>query len=148
VEKLSSGDYEVVAIDETLSRSNLGKLKAGDAINLERCLRIGDRLDGHIVQGHVDETAICKNILNSNGSWVYTFSINTASAGSIVEKGSVCVNGVSLTVVEAGDDFFSVAIIPYTFENTNFKFLRQGDLVNIEYDVIGKYVQRMMKVRN
>lgn len=147
VEKLSSQFYEVVAIDETLIRSNLGQLRAGDSVNLERCLKIGDRLDGHIVQGHVDETAACKEIVNSNGSWLYTFSINPSSAGAIVQKGSVCVNGVSLTVVEAGKDFFSVAIIPFTFENTNFKFIRKGDQVNIEYDVIGKYVQRMVSSR-
>jgi riboflavin synthase len=144
VEKLSPAFYEVVAIDETLQRSNLGKINSGDVVNLERCLRIGDRLDGHMVQGHVDETATCKGIENKNGSWIFTFNINDSSATSIVEKGSVCVNGVSLTVVEAGKDFFSVAIIPYTFENTNFRLLREGDVVNIEYDVIGKYVQRIM----
>jgi len=147
VEKLSPGEYEVVAIEETLLRSNLGKLNLGDAVNLERCLKIGDRLDGHMVQGHVDETAICTGIDNRQGSWLFTFSISKTSAGLIVQKGSVCVNGVSLTVVEAGSDFFSVAIIPYTYENTNFKFLRSGDMVNIEYDVIGKYVQRMMENR-
>jgi len=147
VEKLSAEHYEVVAIEETLQRSNLGKLNTGDAVNLERCLKIGDRLDGHIVQGHVDETAFCKKIENKEGSWLFTFSINIASASSIVEKGSVSVNGVSLTVVEAGKDFFSVAIIPYTFENTTFRFLRAGDMVNIEYDVIGKYVQRIMDNR-
>jgi len=147
VEKLSAGHYEVVAIEETLQRSNLGKLNPGDVVNLERCLKIGDRLDGHIVQGHVDETAICKKIENKQGSWLFTFDIGADSAGSIVQKGSVSVNGVSLTVVEAGKDFFSVAIIPYTFENTNFRFLRTGDMVNIEYDVIGKYVQRIMDTR-
>ena len=147
VEKISNTYYEVVAIDETLHRSNLGSLKRGDAINLERCLKIGDRLDGHMVQGHVDETAVCKNISNANGSWLYTFNMNPASSGSIVQKGSICVNGVSLTVVEAGKDFFSVAIIPYTFENTNFKNLRSEDAVNIEYDVIGKYVHRILDSR-
>jgi len=147
VEKLSADGYDVVAIDETLRRSNLGNLKPGDSVNLERCLKIGDRLDGHMVQGHVDETAVCKSTENRQGSWIFTFSIQTSSANSIVPKGSVCVNGVSLTVVEAGRDFFSVAIIPFTFEHTNFNSIREGDTVNIEYDVIGKYVQRMMENR-
>jgi riboflavin synthase len=147
VEKHSPQHYEVVAIEETLLRSNLGKLKSGDAVNLERCLKIGDRLDGHMVQGHVDETGICKSVENRNGSWLFTFGIQKASANSIVPKGSVCVNGVSLTIVEAGNDFFSVAIIPYTFDHTNFNALREGEVVNIEYDVIGKYVQRMIGSR-
>jgi riboflavin synthase len=147
IEKLSTDAYEVVAIDETLRRSNLGKLNPGDSVNLERCLKIGDRLDGHMVQGHVDETAKCTQIDDNNGSWLFTFSISKMSSGLIVQKGSVCINGVSLTVVEAGNDFFSVAIIPFTYENTNFRFLRSGDIVNIEYDVIGKYVQRMLENR-
>jgi riboflavin synthase len=147
VEKITAGSYEVVAIDETLRRSNLGKLAAGNSVNLERCLKIGDRLDGHMVQGHVDETAVCRSVENKNGSWLFSFTINSASSKFLVEKGSVCVNGVSLTVVEAGSDFFSVAIIPYTFENTNFRFLEKGHVVNIEFDVIGKYVERMLRTR-
>jgi len=147
VEKILNGSYEVVAIEETLRRSNLGNLTAGDAVNLERCLRIGDRLDGHMVQGHVDETATCNAVEEKNGSWLFTFQLNSPT-NLIVEKGSVCVNGVSLTVVEAGNDFFSVAIIPYTFENTNFRSLKAGGLVNVEFDVIGKYVQRMLGNRN
>ena len=147
VEKISGDFYEVVAIDETLHRSNLGMLSAGQQINLERCLRAGDRLDGHMVQGHVDETAVCKTIEDKKGSWLFSFQLNPSYADAIVEKGSVCVNGVSLTVVEAGKDFFSVAIIPYTFEHTNFKFLKPGDKVNIEFDVIGKYVKRILENR-
>src|SRR5436190_5946725 len=125
VEKISGPGYEVVAIEETLRRSNLGDLKAGDRINLERCMKIGDRLDGHFVQGHVDETAECSSIEDRQGSRLYTFRLQHPTP-LIVGKGSVCVNGVSLTVVEAGADFFSVAIIPYTFEHTNFKSLATG----------------------
>ncbi|CAN5497761.1 riboflavin synthase [soil metagenome] len=148
VEKISGEIYEVVAIDETLQRSNLGQLNTGDLVNLERCLRIGDRLDGHLVQGHVDETAICKSVIDQSGSWLFTFQLNSASAIYVVEKGSVCINGVSLTVVQAGKDFFSVAIIPYTFEHTTFHSLKAGDNVNLEFDIVGKYVQRMMGNRN
>ena len=108
-------------------------------------MRIGDRLDGHMVQGHVDETAVCKSVEDKNGSWLFTIQLNSSSGNLIVEKGSICVNGVSLTVVEAARDFFSVAIIPYTFENTNFKFLKSGDTVNLEFDIIGKYVQRILE---
>ena len=146
VEKVSGQEYEVVAIEETLLRSNLGQLKTGDKVNLERCLKIGDRLDGHFVQGHVDETAVCSSVQDREGSWLYTFRLQSPS-DLIVEKGSVCVNGVSLTVVDAGQDFFSVAVIPYTFEHTNFKSLVEGSKVNLEYDVIGKYVKRMVAGR-
>lgn len=148
VEHTRRDHYEVVAIEETLQRSNLGQLQTGDVVNLERCMKIGDRLDGHLVQGHVDETAVCKSAEDKNGSWLFSFSLNPESKGLIVEKGSVCVNGVSLTVVEAASNYFSVAIIPYTFENTGFKFLRAGDIVNLEFDVIGKYVQRMLNARS
>ena len=148
VTKISGDEYEVVAIEETISKTNLGSLKVGDEINLERSMKLGDRIDGHIVQGHVDETAVCKNVADANGSSVFTFEYNTESANVTVEKGSVCVNGVSLTVVESGKNFFSVCIIPYTFENTNFHSLKKGDAVNLEFDVIGKYVSRLMKERN
>lgn len=144
VEKISSAYYEVVAIEETIQRSNLRQLLPGMRVNLERCLKIGDRLDGHMVQGHVDETAVCENIEDKNGSWIYKFRIKSSSGNLIVEKGSISVNGVSLTVAEAGEYFFSVAIIPYTFEHTNFHSMIPGDQVNLEYDIIGKYVQRMM----
>ncbi len=145
--------YSVVCIEETLLKTNLGKLKVGDEINLERSLKIGDRLDGHFVQGHVDETALCKNIEEKNGSWIFSFELNSSSTKLIVEKGSICINGVSLTVVSApgsppwGESegaSFSVAIIPYTFEHTNFHSLKKGDAVNIEFDVLGKYVQRIL----
>ncbi len=149
VEKISAENYEVVAIAETLERSNLGNLKAGDFVNLERCLKIGDRLDGHMVQGHVDEMAVCKSVENKNGSWLFTFQLNTTSSAElIVEKGSVSINGVSLTVVEAGKDYFSIAIIPYTFENTIFQYITTGTKVNIEFDIIGKYVKRILANRS
>ena len=138
--------YCVTAVDETLKRSNLGNLKIGDAINLERCMLMNGRIDGHIVQGHVDCKAICKNSIDKNGSWEFYFEYDENPKHLTVEKGSVCVNGVSLTVVESKINSFSVAIIPYTFENTNFKNLKAGDAVNIEFDIIGKYVARMMAV--
>jgi riboflavin synthase len=140
-----NGDgYEVIAIDETLKRSNLRFLKPGDAVNLERCMKIGDRLDGHIVQGHVDTTAKVSRMENSDGSWIFHFEYADEKYIT-VEKGSICVNGVSLTVVESGEKYFSVAIIPYTFENTGFRFLKKGDVVNLEFDIIGKYIERLMK---
>ncbi|MCX6273841.1 MAG: riboflavin synthase [Bacteroidetes bacterium] len=148
VEKITGENYEVVAIAETLERSNLGELKSGDFINLERCMKIGDRLDGHMVQGHVDETAVCKSVEDKNGSWLFTFQLKSSSAELLVEKGSVSINGVSLTVVEAEQDYFSVAIIPYTFENTTFQFITAGTKVNIEFDIIGKYVKRILANRS
>jgi riboflavin synthase len=144
VVKVNDGSYDVVCVDETLKRSNLGKLKRGDTVNLERSLKIGNRLDGHFVQGHVDETAKCNSILNNRGSWVFGFDYAPDSKNIVVEKGSVCVNGVSLTVVHCGKGFFSVAIIPYTFEHTTFKNLKLGEDVNIEFDIIGKYVAGLM----
>jgi riboflavin synthase len=148
VVKAGKGTFEVVCVEETLKRSNLGKLKTGDAINLERSLKIGDRLDGHFVQGHVDETAKCNSIFNNNGSWVFGFDYNQESKNMVVEKGSICINGVSLTVIHCGKAFFSVAIIPYTFEHTTFKTLRLGDDVNLEFDVIGKYIEKLVKKRS
>jgi riboflavin synthase len=136
--------YRVTAIEETLKRSNLGNLGPGDFINLERCMHLNARLDGHIVQGHVDATATCTKIIDLNGSWQFYFENDGTHKNLIVEKGSITVNGVSLTVVDAGDYSFSVAIIPYTKEHTNFKTLKQGDKVNIEFDIIGKYVARLM----
>ncbi len=140
--------YHVTAVDETLKRSNLGNLKIGDTVNLERCMLMNGRLDGHIVQGHVDCKAICKNSIDKNGSWEFYFEYDQNPKHLTVEKGSVCVNGVSLTVVESKINSFSVAIIPYTFENTNFKNLKAGDAVNIEFDIIGKYVARMLEFRS
>lgn len=135
--------YVVTAIDETLRKTNLGSLSVGDDVNLERCLRMGDRLDGHMVQGHVDQTATCIEVKEENGSWRYAFEYS-AQEHFTVSKGSITVNGVSLTVVDSRDNFFSVAIIPYTYEHTTFKHFKVGSVVNIEFDVIGKYVTRYM----
>lgn len=137
--------FSATAIDETLKRSNLGNLRVGDKINLERALRADARLDGHFVQGHVDAIAVCTRIENKNGSHIYTFENDGSYKNLVVEKGSVCVNGVSLTVVNAASHLFSVAIIPYTYENTAFKFLQKGDVANVEFDVLGKYVVRYMQ---
>jgi riboflavin synthase len=137
------GAYTVTAIKETLEKTNLGKLKLGDKVNLERCLRVGDRLDGHFVQGHVDQTAICTYIGNENGSWTFTFKYDDKNNNITIEKGSITINGVSLTVVNSKKSEFSVAIIPYTFENTNFNSFSVGTLVNLEFDVFGKYVTKL-----
>lgn len=143
-----SGDvYDVIAIDETLKRTNLGVQKVGSRLNLERCMRLGDRLDGHMVQGHVDTTALLLSVEEQDGSWIYSFEYPLASEHMTVEKGSICVNGVSLTVVDSGRNTFSVAIIPYTREHTNFADLQEGNIVNIEFDVIGKYVSRILEFR-
>lgn len=145
---VSPKTYKVTAVAETLSKSNIGKLKVGDEVNLERCTQVGARLDGHIVQGHVDQTATCTEIKNENGSWVFTFQYDPSVGNITVEKGSISVNGISLTVFNSKDDKFSVAIIPYTYENTNLKDIRKGDIVNLEFDIIGKYVAKMMSRRN
>ncbi len=145
VVEIKNDSYRVTAIDETLQRTNLGTLQAGGKINIERCMILNGRLDGHIVQGHVDCTATVTHIDNANGSWVYRFKHEAQALPLTVEKGSVTVNGVSLTVVDAGDDFFSVAIIPYTYEHTNFHQFVTGSIVNIEFDVLGKYVANMLK---
>jgi len=137
--------YTVTAIQETLEKSNLGQLAIGDIVNLERAMKLGERLDGHIVQGHVDQTAICTLIEENNGSWSFTFEYQQNLENITVEKGSITVNGVSLTVVNSKKNSFSVAIIPYTYENTSFKMLKVGSIVNLEFDVIGKYVSRIMK---
>ncbi|MBK6474131.1 MAG: riboflavin synthase [Flavobacteriales bacterium] len=144
VVEINGDTYSVTAVLETLERSNLGALKVGDAVGLERCLRIGDRLDGHMVQGHVDTTVKCVGVEDLNGSWTFTFTLPEQSH-LLVEKGSVCLNGVSLTIAELTNSSFSVAIIPYTFEHTTFKALRTGARVNVEFDVLGKYVQRMLR---
>ena len=135
--------YTVTAIKETLEKSNLGVFKIGDKINLERAMILGERLDGHIVQGHVDQTAVCTNVNEENGSWMFTFKYDDSINNITIEKGSITVNGVSLTVVHSKDGEFSVAIIPYTFDNTNFGYIKLGTVVNLEFDVIGKYVQRL-----
>ncbi len=139
--------YTVTAIDETLKRSNLGDLNIGDHVNLERGMRIGDRLDGHIVQGHVDQTAVCTGVEEMDGSWIYRFKYEEDKGNITIPKGSITVNGVSLTVVDSLDGEFSVAIIPFTYENTNFKSIEVGTKVNLEFDVIGKYVARLSEVK-
>ncbi|MBQ7212431.1 MAG: riboflavin synthase [Muribaculaceae bacterium] len=150
VVSLDGDRYSVVAIEETLRRSNLGLLKVGDKVNIERSMRLDGRLDGHIVQGHVDTTAVCESVVEADGSHVFRFRYDIpaemARKGYVtVEKGSVTVNGVSLTVCDSERDSFSVAIIPYTFDNTNFHDIREGSTVNIEFDIIGKYLSRMME---
>lgn len=138
---VQNNSYTVTAIEETLQRSNLGMLKTGDRVNLERSMPMNGRLDGHLVQGHVDTTAECESVDERDGSWHFTFRYHSYDTGHLtVEKGSVCVNGVSLTVVRSEKGLFSVAIIPYTFEHTNFKDLQKGAWVNIEFDILGKYV--------
>jgi len=138
--------YTVTAIAETLQKTNLGKLREGDLVNLERAMILGSRLDGHIVQGHVDGTGICTDIEKKDGSWVFTFEYSPNLRLVTIEKGSITIDGVSLTVVNSGDHNFSVAIIPYTFEHTCFKTYKVGSQVNLEFDVIGKYVTRLMKL--
>ena len=144
--------YTVTAVQETLDRSNLGQLKVGDKVNLERSMLMNGRLDGHIVQGHVDQTAVCTEVSEADGSWYYTFTYRFDKAMArqgylTVEKGSVCVNGVSLTVCNSKDNSFQVAIIPYTHDHTNFCQIEKGTVVNLEFDIVGKYISRMMAYR-
>ena len=145
---LSEDSYTVTAIKETLEKTNLRDWKEGDMVNLERGMKLGDRLDGHIVQGHVDQTGICKSVEEANGSWYYTFEYDKTLINITIEKGSITVNGVSLTVVNSKLNQFSVAIIPYTHEHTNFKYIQPGTVINLEFDVIGKYVSRIHELRN
>ncbi|MGB5481437.1 MAG: riboflavin synthase [Eudoraea sp.] len=143
----NTNSYTVTAIDETISKSNFKSLKISDKINLERAMKLGDRLDGHIVQGHVDQIGICRAIKNEDGSWVFTFEYDASTDNITIEKGSISVNGVSLTVINSKNNQFSVAIIPYTFENTNFGKLKINDTVNLEFDVIGKYVAKIATLK-
>jgi riboflavin synthase len=146
VVKKNDKSYTVTAIQETLIKSNLGKLKIGDKVNLERSAKIDGRLDGHIVQGHVDQTAVCTDVKEADGSWYFTFEYEPAQADYLtVEKGSVSVNGVSLTVVNSKDKSFQVAIIPYTYEFTNFHQIKPGTIVNLEFDIIGKYIAKIIR---
>ena len=138
--------YTVTAISETLDKTNLGELREGDEVNLERGMKLGARLDGHIVQGHVDQTAVCSNITEKDGSWEYTFQYDPQLQNLTIEKGSITINGVSLTVVNSQKSEFSVAIIPFTHEHTNFKHFKEGTVVNLEFDVIGKYVKRLTEL--
>lgn len=139
--------YTVTAIEETLLKTNLGQLKVGDEVNLERCMPANGRFDGHIVQGHVDTTATCTNIKDLNGSWEYTFEHEENAHFITVQKGSITINGVSLTVVQSSPSGFSVCIIPYTYENTSFKNIKVGNKINLEFDVIGKYVARLLNIK-
>lgn len=142
---LADGLHVVTAIEETLKKSSLAHLKVGEPVNLERCMQMNARLDGHIVQGHVDQIAVCTEFKELDGSWEYTFEYDAATGNVTVEKGSICVNGISLTVVNSKANSFSVAIIPYTFEHTNLHNVREGSVVNLEFDIIGKYVARLMQ---
>lgn len=145
VTEVAGDTYKVTAIDETLKKTNLGELKEGDLVNLERCMPANGRFDGHIVQGHVDQTGTCTAIEDRDGSWLFSFSYDASGSGNItVEKGSVCVNGVSLTVVNSREGAFQVAIIPYTFGHTNFHKLAVGQQVNLEFDILGKYIQKLL----
>ncbi|MBF0694605.1 MAG: riboflavin synthase [Flavobacterium sp.] len=148
VTDIEGDQYKVTAIKETIDKTNIGKWKEGKHVNLERAMKIGDRLDGHIVQGHVDQTAKCISIKEAGGSWYFTFEYDASKNNVTIEKGSITVNGVSLTVVNSAQNRFDVAIIPYTFEHTNFGELKEGDTVNLEFDVIGKYVSRLFDLRN
>ena len=139
---INGDEYTVTAIKETLEKSNIGLLAVGSKVNMERSMKLGDRVDGHMVQGHVDQTAKCVSVKEEKGSYVYTFK-HKQTQGMTVEKGSVCVNGVSLTVINSKDTSFSVAIIPYTHEHTNFHTFEVGSVVNIEYDILGKYISKM-----
>ena len=145
VVEIQGEQYRVTAIDETLQKTNLGDLKLGQKVNLERCMAANARFDGHIVQGHVDLTGVCKEIKDQNGSWEYRFSYPKTSGHVTVEKGSICVNGTSLTVVDSQDDSFTVCIIPYTYEHTVFHQLSVGDRVNLEFDILGKYIKKLMQ---
>ena len=144
VVELSESCHRVTAVDETLIKSNLGSIKKGDLINLERSMAANGRFDGHIVQGHVDKVATCESVDEKDGSWIYQFNIESDDSKFIVEKGSVCINGISLTCFNVSERRFNVAIIPYTYEHTNLKEVTPGDQVNIEFDILGKYIQKLL----
>jgi riboflavin synthase len=139
--------HKVTAIKETLDKTNLASLKQGDLVNLERCMPANGRFDGHIVQGHIDQTAVCKEVREQGGSRLFTFEYDDSTGNITVEKGSICINGISLTVVNSVKNSFSVAIIPYTYEQTNIKFVKTGDIVNLEFDILGKYISKIIKSR-
>ncbi|KIX20735.1 riboflavin synthase subunit alpha [Flavobacterium sp. 316] len=144
---IKDSEYTVTAIKETIEKTNISSWKENDVINLERAMKLGDRLDGHIVQGHVDQIGICKEITETNGSWYFTFKYDEASNNITIEKGSITINGTSLTVVNSKRNEFSVAIIPYTYENTNFKHYKVGTIINLEFDVLGKYIKRIQELQ-
>lgn len=145
VVKKDNATYTVTAIKETLEKSNLGQLKVGDKVNVERSMKIDSLLDGHMVQGHVDQTAVCTDVQEADGSWYYTFEYDPTKGNITVEKGSIAVNGVSLTVVNSRENSFQVAIIPYTYEHTNFHEIKKGTIVNLEFDIVGKYITKILK---
>ena len=147
VTKVIGNQHWVTAIDETLKKSTLGSLKLGDQVNLERCMVANGRFDGHVVQGHVDQTGTCISVEDADGSWTYTFEYDPSLGNITVEKGSISINGVSLTCFNSNENRFTVAIIPYTFEHTNFHQIKSGDMVNLEFDIIGKYVKRLLAER-
>lgn len=144
VTRVEGNKHWVTAIDETLKKTNLGHLQKGSSVNLERCMVANGRFDGHIVQGHVDQIAVCKNVKDENGSWLFDFEYDAALGNVTVEKGSICINGVSLTCFNSSANSFRVAIIPYTHEHTTFKQVKPGDVVNLEFDIVGKYVKRLL----
>ena len=148
VVNIKDDTHDVVAVKETLQKSNLGQLAVDDMVNLERCMIANGRFDGHIVQGHVDQTGRCINVKDENGSWLFDFEYDPSKEMVTVEKGSITINGVSLTCFNSSRNRFSVAIIPYTFEHTSFKTLKAGDSVNLEFDIVGKYVKRLMEFKN
>jgi riboflavin synthase len=145
---IDNEEYTVTAIRETIVKTNLAEWRTGDLLNLERAMKLGDRLDGHIVQGHIDQTGVCTAISEANGSWYFTFEYDSKLNNITIEKGSITVNGVSLTVLNSKPNEFSVAIIPYTFEHTNFKAFQLGTKINLEFDVVGKYVARLFATRS
>lgn len=147
VEEIKGKTYRVTAIDETLKKTNIGNWKGNDLINIEQALQINDRLDGHIVQGHVDTTGICVKKIEKEGSVEFTFTFDPSFASLLIEKGSICVNGVSLTAFDVTNDRFTVAIIPYTFTHTNFHLVKEKDRLNLEFDILGKYVARIESLR-
>ncbi|MEZ0609836.1 riboflavin synthase [Fibrella sp. WM1] len=148
VTSLTDTSYTVTAVDETLKKTSLGQLAVGDLVNLERCMPATGRFDGHIVQGHVDQTGTCVNVQDMNGSWLFDFQYDPTVGNITVEKGSICINGVSLTVFDSHDDGFRVTIIPYTYEHTTFCNLRPGHVVNLEFDIVGKYIKKMLSAYN
>ena len=148
VEETRTSLHRITAIEETLFKTNLNNWKINDVVNIERCMQMNGRLDGHIVQGHVDTVATCIDVLTKDGSWEYTCVFDKKFGALVIEKGSISLNGVSLTIFNVGEDRFTVAIIPYTYEHTNMKYLKIGDNINIEFDMIGKYVTRFIQLKS
>ena len=146
VTDINGENYTVTAIDETLQKTNIGEINIGEKVNLERCMKLGDRLDGHIVQGHVDQVGFVDKIEEEDGSWKFYIKYDPSLSNITVNKGSITINGTSLTVVDSGKDFFSVCIIPYTYNNTNFKYLILGSTVNLEFDIVGKYLAKLYEM--